>query len=64
MDYCNIPYRLCDLDVKQHFLLGGEDYVKLFSIGNLVRCSDSAGKVVTFPAETEVLCFFEQNSLF
>lgn len=64
MDYCCMRYLLGDLDSKQHFLLGGEDYVKLSSIGNLVRCSDSFGKVVTFPAETEVLCFFEQLSLF
>lgn len=64
MDYCCMRYLLLDLDSKQHFLLGGEDYVKLSSIGDFVRCSDSNGKVFTFPAETEVLCFFDQFSLF
>lgn len=64
MDFCVMRYLLRDLNLKQQFRLGGEDYVKLFIIGDLCHCSDSAGRILTFPVETEVFCYFDQLSLF
>lgn len=64
MDYANFLYTLREVNANQHFLLGGEDYVKISSIGDKVRCRDHAGNVVTFRADEEVFVCFEQLSLF
>lgn len=64
MDYVNLLYTLREVNFNQHFLLGGEDYVKLSSIGDKVRCRDHAGNVFTFRADEKVFVFFEQLSLF